>query len=112
MRQMVLILTLSPEEQALWDGRSAMVVALYDAETEVLWGNVNGIDNYLRFTARCLITLQQVLESTGDKEEQIRRTLAMMLDPTRVAVELSDSVRQLLGRAVFVGPQTRKGPVQ
>lgn len=112
MRQMLLILTLTPEEQALWDGRAAMVVALNDSEAEVLRGNVNGIDDYLRFTARCLATLHQVLESEGDKEAQIRKTLAMMMDPTRVAVELSDSVRQYLGRAVFVGPQINKGPVQ
>lgn len=112
MRQMVLLLSLTPEEQALWEGRAAMVVALNESEAEVLRGNINGIDNYLRFTARCLATLGQVLESEGDKEEQIRRTLAMMLDPTRVAVELSDGVRELIGRAVFVGPQTNKGPVQ
>jgi hypothetical protein len=112
MRQMVLILSLTPEEQVLWDGRAAMVVALNDAEAEVLRGNVNGIDDYLRFVARCLATLRQVLESEGDKEEQIRKTLTMMLDPARVAVELSDGVRELLGRAVFVGPQTKKGPMQ
>ncbi len=112
MRQMVLILSLTPDEQVLWDGRAAMVVALNDAEAEVLRGNVNGIDDYLRFSARCLATLHQVLESDGDKEKQIRKTLAMMLEPTRVAVELSDGVRDLLNRAVFVGPQTNKGPVQ
>lgn len=112
MRQMVLILSLTPDEQVLWDGRAAMVVALNDAEAEVLRGNVNGIDDYLRFSARCLATLHQVLESDGDKEEQIRKTLAMMLEPTRVAVELSDGVRDLLNRAVLVGPQTNKGPVQ
>lgn len=112
MRQMVLILNLSPEEEAMWLGRAAMVVALNDAEAEVLRNNVNGIDKYLAFSAKCLSTLNQVLESAGDKDQQIRKTLAMMMEPTRVATELSDGVRQLLGRAVFVGPKEDKGRIQ
>lgn len=111
-RQMLLILTLTPEEQVLWQGRSAMVVALNDDEAAVLRSNINGVDDYLRFAARCHATLQQVLESTGDKEGQIHKTLAMMQEPTRVAGELSDRTRELLGRAVFIGPKEEKGPVQ
>lgn len=112
MRQMVLILSLTPEEEALFQGRPAMVVALNDSEKEVLRNNIGGLISYLRFNQTCLATLQQVLESTGDKERQIEKTLAMMREPANAATVLIDTVRLLLGRAVFVGPTQERGPVQ
>lgn len=112
MRQMILVLNLSPEEEALFQGRPAMVVALNDQEKEVLLNNIGGIMSYLRFNQTCLGTLQQVLESTGDREGQIEKTLTMMREPARAASDLIDAIAVLLGRAVFVGPKQEKGPVQ
>lgn len=112
MRQMVLILTLTPEEEALFQGRLAMVTPLNEGEKEVLRNNIGGLISYIEFNRRCIATLQQALETSGDKEGQIAKTLRMMVEPGRAANELVDQVRQLLGRSAFVGPSEAKGPVQ
>lgn len=112
MRNMILVLTLKPDEQALWDGRHAMVVALDDAETAALRGNMIAVHEFLQFNQRCLSTLQQTLETAGDAKGQIRKTLAMLMDPARKASGLQGETRALIGRAVFIGPSEAKGRVQ
>lgn len=112
MRNMILVLTLKPEEQTLWEGRHAMVVALNDAETAALHSNVIAVHEFLQFNLKCLATLQQVLESSGDAEGQIRETLEMLMEPARKASDLQKDARELLGRAVFIGPNEAKGRVQ
>ena len=112
MRKMMLLMTLSEAEKALWAGRHAMIVPLTDAETAQLGRATIAVHEFLQFNLKCLSTLQQVLESTGDKEERIAKTLHMLLEPARVAVELQDQSRELLGRAVFIGPQTEKEKLQ
>lgn len=112
MRNMILVLTLKPEEEALWADRHAMIVALNDAETATLHGNIIAVHELLQFNLRCLSTLQQVLESAGDSDGQIKKTVAMLMEPARATVALQKSTRELLGRAVFVGPNEAKGRVQ
>lgn len=112
MRQMVLVLTLSPEEEALFQGRLAMVTPLNEAEKEVLRNSIGGLISYTRFNRQCLATLHQALESTGDRERPTAKTFEMMAEPKRAADKLIDQVRQLLGRSAFVGPNEQTGPFQ
>jgi hypothetical protein len=112
MQNMILVLTLNPEEQALWVGRHAMVVALDNAETATLRFNMIAVHEFLQFNLKCLSTLQQVLESSCDALGRIRKTLEMLMEPARKASGLQKDTRALLGRAVFIGPNEAKGRVQ
>ncbi|MDT8856998.1 hypothetical protein RNZ50_18565 [Paracoccaceae bacterium Fryx2] len=112
MRQMILVMTLTDEEQALWAGRSAMVVALNDQEAQELKESINAVDDFVTLAARAFTTLEQVLETRASAEPDIAKTLAMLREPARKAVMLSDRTRELLGRAVFIGPKTEKGKLQ
>lgn len=103
-RDLILRVALSETEAAMYKGRDAMVVPLSEQETAVLHGNVIGVHDFLTFNLKCLSTLQQVLESTGDKEEAIAKTLHQLMESARVSVGLQAATRELLGRAVFVGP--------
>jgi hypothetical protein len=112
MRDLILKVSMSDEEAALYEGRDAMVVLLSEAEVAALRGNVIGVHEFLIFNLKCLSTLQQVLESTGDREGQIAKTLQNLLEPARVAADLQDNVRELLGRAIFVGPKQERRVLQ
>lgn len=111
-RDLILRVSMSEEEAALYEGRDAMVVPLSERETEILGGNVIGVADFLAFNLKCLSALQQVFESVGDKEAAIAKTLHMLMEPAKVSVELQSSTREPLGRAVFVGPQTKRGKIQ
>ena len=110
-RDLILRVAMAEAEVAMYEGRNAMVVPLSDAEVAVLRGNVIGVHDFLAFNLKCLSTLQQVLESTGDKEGAIAKTLHQLMEAARTSVDLQASTRELLGRAVFVGadPDTDTG---
>lgn len=108
MHNLILNLSLSDDEVAVFQDRNAMVVALSDNETAMLRNNVIGVQDFLAQNLKCLSTLQQILESTGDKEAQIAKTLNMLMEPARSALHLHGQSRELLGRAVFVGPHSVK----
>lgn len=114
-REVILKLELSAEEAAQFENRNAMVVPLADAEVHELRRFFIGISDFLRFNAKCLATLGQVVETRGDaaqQVEEIAKTLRQLIDPARVSAELHDRSRELLGRAVFVGPVERKDKLQ
>ncbi len=111
-RVLILRAATSDSEAAMFKGRDAMVVPLSEAETSILRGSIIGVSDFLALNLKCLSTLQQVLESTGDKEAAIAKTLQMLLEPARASVRLQGTARELLGRAVFVGAETKGGAVQ
>lgn len=108
MREMILVLTLSEEEQALWTGRSAMVVALNDQEAMELKGCINVVDDFVQLVAKSLATLDQAMETKGCDVATIEKTLAMLRAPARLSVKLNDRSRELLGRAVFIGKNMKR----
>ena len=112
-RQMLLILTLSPEEQALWEGRSAMVVAVTGIEAFELGEALNGCDELVKHAREALFLQAQIIATCGN--EICRKSAAAMTETRDLlgdAERAIDRTRELLGRAVFVGPQKERGPVQ
>lgn len=95
-------LTLSEEEAAMFEGRTAMVVALSDEELIRLRNWINGVDSFLRFLLKGLRTMRQAIEGKKEADGQIARTLDQLREPAKTSAELHDAARQLLGRAVFV----------
>lgn len=92
-----------------------MVVPLADAEVHELRRCFIGISDFLRFNAKCLATLGQVVETRGDaaqQAEEIAKTLQQLIEPARASADVHDRARELIGRAVFVGPMERKEPLQ
>jgi hypothetical protein len=109
MRDVWIKLSLTEEEAARFEDRTAMVVALSDEDMVHLRSNIIGISDFLGFTLKGLKTLKQIHENaTTTKDKQTAKTLDMLLEPADVAVELHDNTRELLGRAVFVGPDRKE----
>lgn len=111
MRNMILVLTLKPEELALWVGRHAMVVALNDDETATLCGNIIAVQKFLRLNIRYLFSSREALEQTGADAGHIR-AINMQIEWAREADAQMNAAIELLGRAVFIGPNEAKGRVQ
>jgi len=63
------------------------------------------IDETLELTLRSLKTLAQVMETRGIDAADILKTVAMLLEPNRLAGEQIDYVRTILGRSARVGRQ-------
>ncbi len=111
-RQMLLILTLSPEEQALWQGRSAMVVALNDSEADALRQDVILAHAGMNVLAASLTAFVDGREAQGVTDPELRAAMDDMAGHLMTCHEMMDRASELLGRAVFVGPQNEGGPVQ
>lgn len=108
MRDVWIKLSLTEQEAAHFEGRTAMVVGLNDEELVNLRSNIIGISDFLAFTLKGLRTLKQVHEKATTKNKQIAKTLDMLLEPAATAVDLHDATREMLGRAVFVGPDRKE----
>jgi aspartate carbamoyltransferase catalytic subunit len=112
MRQMILLMHLTPEQEVLWHGRFAMVVALDDAEAVVFRHNINAVDDVLKHQTKALATLREVFETEGDKEGRAVRIIADMQEISRDAEVAMNVIRMILGRAAFIGPQEAQGVMQ
>jgi hypothetical protein len=109
---MLLILTLSPEEQALWQGRSAMVVALTDREADALRQDVILAHEGMSVLAASLTAFVDGREAQGVTDPELRAAMDDIAGHLMNCHAMIDRARELLGRAVFIGPQEQKGPVQ
>ena len=112
MINMVLTLALSPEEKLIWQGRKALVIPLSETECGELGANIIAQHEALQFIQKCLSTLQQVLESTGDKEGQIEKTLKMMIETIKAAEAVQSRVRELMGSARYIPENKAGGRIQ
>ena len=103
MPQVLIAMEVTPEEHEAFRDRGALVVPLsWPAEAHELKACINGVDDFVRLVAKSLSTLAQVIETKGCDVAEIEKTLAMMMQPARDAVDLNDRCRELLGRAAFV----------
>lgn len=80
----------------------AMIIAMQESKiapfgTKLLKG-VEAVE----VMRRGLSTLQQLLESDGDRDSKIRKTLEMMVPVATAAVAMLDDVKVIIGSAVFV----------
>ena len=112
-RDVIIRLTLTEEEAAMFEGRWAMVTPLSEEEAVEVRAILNTTQETLRKIGQALSTLMAVLETRQSKEPDIQKTLQMWIDPTRRNEALMDRARELLGRAKFVGGlQSGKGERQ
>ncbi len=95
-------INLTEAEAALFEGRMTSITPLSMLEAEELRKAIHFMDDFGKLTQKAFSTLSQVLESHGDPEAQIRKTLAMLREPAMGNVQAVDRLRILLGRAVFV----------
>lgn len=112
MPEILINLTITDAEKAEFADRDFLVIPLNVAEQLTLHDNLDTIRDLLAFNLKCLSTLQQVLESTGTREPQIAKTLQMMMDPARGAVEIMATARALIDRAAVVGLSHGNGRMQ
>lgn len=101
-----------PEEmEAVFEGRDLMIVPMTEDERNELGTSLGAVLKYLTLLRQNLSTLGEILESAGDKEGRIAKTILQLRDPSTKAHYLQDRVLTIIGRAVFVSHQP-KGPVQ
>ena len=102
-RDVLIRLSLSEDEAAMFEGRWAMIVPLSEDETGDLRAILNTPHDTLRKIVQALSTLGVVLDTRGSKEPDVRRVLDQWLEPTRQNEALMGRARELGGRAKFVG---------
>lgn len=93
-------------------GGVAMIIPIQENKINNLGLSLLGGVEAVELIRRSLVTLQQVLESDGDREEHIRRALEKMLPTATAAVEVLDDVKRTVGSAVFVRNGEDRGRVQ
>ena len=111
-RDLIIKLALDETGQAMFEGRWAMVVPLSEGECGELGKTIIAAHEAFGKLARHLATLEEVLDSRGSAEPEIRKTLDMWKEPVTGLHSLMDRARQLLGRAYFIGGTEQKGPMQ
>ncbi len=112
MRDVFLKLTMPDEEAAMFEGRWSMVVPLTEAELHELRDLMHNSAQFGVVVREVVATLSQVLESGGDAEGHIRKTLAMLLEPSDQIKAVHERMFELLGRAVFVSGGGQRGRMQ
>ena len=118
-RDLIIRLALDETGHAMFEGRWAMVVPLSEGESREVGTTIIAVHEAWAFgslgvqdRARHLATLEEVLDSRGSAEPEIRKTLDMWKEPVTGLHSLMDRARQLLGRAYFIGGTEQKGPMQ
>lgn len=114
MRDVYLKLTMSDEEAAMFEGRWSMVVPLTEAELHELRDLIHESAKFGAVVRKTVSTLSQVLERDGDAEGHIRKTLAMLLEPSDKIKTVHERMFELLGRARFAAGEgnDERGPLQ
>lgn len=111
MAKLYLEVDVSDELAARYGDCEMMVVPLFAGEKIEFANGIVTTLEYLKLVQRNLSTLQQVLESTGDKDGQIAKTIHMLFEPTKSVVKLHDRTLEVIGRGFFAS-LLRKGPLQ
>ena len=102
------------EEEAAWFARAnAMVTPLSDDEVMQLRGTILWMDEYAALIARSLATLAKAIEANPDLAADLAGTLNELRQAAAAALVAMDTIRTLLGRAVFIGhDETEKETLQ
>lgn len=102
MSKLTLDVTVSAEDEALYEGRHAMVVPLSDDETAELRASIIGVHEFLT----SLGEVKVAEEATGELADFVRRMVAV----AGAGAQQQARVRELIGRAAFArgdGPARR-----
>ena len=102
-RDILIRLPLTEDEAAKFEGRNAMVVPLADTEVGELRDKIILSHDGMTKLAMAIATLAEVLETKGNSAPEIRKLLEQWQEPSRLLASNLDRVRELLGRAKFVG---------
>lgn len=114
MRTVWIKVKFSDDQAAILESPTGLVMCIPMLAAEVVpFGvKVNKLADAVGFFKRALSTLRQILESGGDQDGRIGKTLDQMLSPVSDAEVILDELRVLIGSAVFVGQDGKGGRVQ
>ena len=96
-------LTVSEEQAAWFERANAMVTPLSDYEVMQLRGAILWMDECAALIARSLATLAKAIEAKPDLAANLAGTLNELRQAAEAAIVAMDTIRALLGRAVFIG---------
>lgn len=99
MDEIIIKIEINDEQAPFFEGRKMIVFPVSDHEAGQFGVALKALADVVELNRKCLATLMQVLETRGSNEPDIARTLEMMIEPNRLAVEQIDFLRVLLGRS-------------
>lgn len=112
MDNMTFSLHVPPEFQDYWAARGVIVTAVSQVELES-FASLVLTHQHLGLIMRTLRTLAEVLETKGANPADILKTVAMLLDPTKQAMEqIAYLVRVLEHSVSLPEPDEVKGRMQ
>ena len=102
--QILLAFEVTDEQAAILNspGGVALVIPMIGSEVVPFGVKLNALADAFAFFKRALSTLQQALESGGDRDGRIGKTLAQMHPPVSDANIILDDIRVIIGTAQFV----------
>ena len=105
---------LTDDQAAMLESPSGvvMVVPMLGAEVAPFGAKMAKLSEAVTYVSRCLASLRQILESHGDKEGQIRKTLELMHPAMSDADIILNDVRAVLAPARFAKSGDKKGRLQ
>ena len=103
MREIVIKLVVSDNQAALFADKDMMVTPLSEFEVDQFALALHALAETQELTMRSLRTLAEVVETKGAATADILKTVAMLLEPNRLAAEQVEYVRVILGRSARVG---------
>lgn len=113
MPEIIIKIEIAEDQAPFFEGRDMIVFPASDHEAGQLAVALQALADVVALNRKSIATLMQVLETRGSNEPDIARTLEMMIEPNRLAVEQIEFVRVLLGRSARVGRgSAEKGRLQ
>ena len=114
MRFVWIRVELTDDQAAMLESPSGvvMVVPMLGGEVAPFGAKMGKLAEAVTYVTRCLASLRQILESHGDREGQIRKTLDLMQPAMSDADIIINDVRAVLAPARFAKSGEKKGPLQ
>ena len=112
--QILLAFEVTDEQAAILNspGGVALVIPMIGSEVVPFGAKLNKLADAFAFFKRALATLHQALESGGDRDGRIGKTLTQMHPPVSDANIILDDIRVIIGTAQFVQTGSGKDKLQ
>lgn len=112
-RDLILRVAMTLEEAAMYEGRSALVLPLSDAEQEFIRDDLQNLKLFLDYSEKCLETLRRAAEAKSASPELVESTALMLIGSTRTGREMLTRLASLIVRGFIVGQADQdKGAMQ
>ena len=103
MKELIIAVPVEDDDVAFFIERDMIVTPVSDFEAGQFAIALQAIADTQALNNRALRTLAEVAETKGATSADLMKTLTMLFEPNRIALEQIDYIRTLLGRSARVG---------